>query len=242
MEKVSNLTIVYPADAELGYRIAGDIFAELWRTCTAGQIPIIACGESSAKGDLVVIGSDAVNPEALKFLRKVNSQRYRIRYGTDDYHIWSVHDQERNLLILAGGCVRATIYAVYDFFRIKAGAEYFWDGDRLPFCPGLSIEGCDYAESPRFKYRGQRYFAHRGLHRFQAEHWDFDDWKREIDWLLKKRMNMFMLRIGIDDLFQRAFPEICPYPPEDGPDPDRTARSYDDRSHSVIEANFAMRS
>ena len=85
-------------------------------------------------------------------------------------------------------------------------------------------------EKPRFEYRGLRYFAHRGLHRFQAEHWDLEDWKREIDWLVKKRFNLFMLRTGIDDLFQRAFPGEVPYPPTDAKDPDGVDRSYDDRT------------
>ena len=39
-----------------------------------------------------------------------------------------------------------------------------------------------------------------------------------------------MLRTGIDDLFQRAFPESCPYPPANGPDPDAVPRSYNDRT------------
>ena len=69
-------------------------------------------------------------------------------------------------------------------------------------------------EKPRFEYRGTRYFAHRGLKRFQAEHWNLEDWKRELDWLVKKRLNFFMLRIGMDDVWQRAFPEDVPYPEE----------------------------
>ena len=67
-------------------------------------------------------------------------------------------------------------------------------------------------EEAHFEYRGIRYFAHRGLTRFQAEHWGLDDWKKEIDWCLKRRLNVFMLRIGQDDLFQRAFPGIVAYP------------------------------
>ncbi|MDD5598326.1 MAG: alpha-N-acetylglucosaminidase TIM-barrel domain-containing protein, partial [Victivallaceae bacterium] len=38
------------------------------------------------------------------------------------------------------------------------------------------------------------------------------------------------LRIGIDDLFQRAFPESVPYPPVDERDPDAIIRSYEDRT------------
>ena len=47
---------------------------------------------------------------------------------------------------------------------------------------------------------------------------------------MKKRFNMFMLRTGIDDLFQRAFPDDVPYPPVDAQDPDAAQRSYDDRT------------
>jgi hypothetical protein len=73
----------------------------------------------------------------------------------------------------------------------------------------MPFDRIDISESPRFDYRGLRYFAHRSLHRFHAEHWSFEDWKREIDWCMKKRLNLMMLRIGQDDLFQKAFPKDC---------------------------------
>ena len=61
----------------------------------------------------------------------------------------------------------------------------------------------------QFEWRATRYFAHRGLRRFSAEMWGPEDWKREIDWLLKNRLNLFFFRLGMDDLFQKAFPEYC---------------------------------
>ena len=91
------------------------------------------------------------------------------------------------------------------------------------------LSDIDITESPRFDYRGIRYFAHRSLHRFQAEHWSLEDWQREIDWMLKKRLNCFMLRIGVDDLFQKAFPEAVPYPERDMPLPE-AGEGYDDRT------------
>lgn len=224
------ISVLLPPQGENGYVIAGETFAKLWQTVTGRRVKLMKWNGKMPWGNTVVIGSDAVNPAAFLPIRSGRLEQYRIRYGTDDYHALSLPDHGRTTLILAGGCARSTIYAVYDFFRRRAGAEYFWDGDKLPFRPGLNLAGCDFSESPRFTYRGLRYFAHRGLHRFQAEHWNFEDWKREIDWLLKKRLNLFMLRTGIDDLFQRAFPESCPYPPLNGLDPDAVPRSYDDRT------------
>ncbi|MDD5484141.1 MAG: alpha-N-acetylglucosaminidase TIM-barrel domain-containing protein [Kiritimatiellae bacterium] len=228
--KATPPSIILPPHGEKGYFIAGETFRNLWQTVTGQKVRLIKWNGSLPRGNAVVIGSDAVNPAAFLPIRNGRMARFRVKYGTDDYHIISLTERGRTTLILAGACARSTIYAVYDFFRRKAGAEYFWDGDKIPFRPKLSMAGCDFAESPRFVYRGLRYFAHRGLHRFQAEHWDFEDWKREIDWILKKRLNLFMLRTGIDDLFQRVFPESCPYPPKNGPDPDAVPRSYDDRT------------
>ena len=54
-------------------------------------------------------------------------------------------------------------------------------------------------------------------------------WKKEIDWILKRRLNVFMLRIGQDDLFQRTFPDACAYPDPAKPLPGAGA-GYNDRS------------
>lgn len=220
-------TVFLSASGEPAYRVAAAAFCDTWSTITGARPSMVATGEVP-RGDLVLIGSDAVNPEVRRLILEGRLESLGIRYGTDDYRILSLPEPNRTVLILAGGCGRSTIYAVYDFFRRKAGAEYFWDGDVIPRRSGVELANCDVTERPRFDYRGLRYFAHRGPHRFHAEMWDLDDWKREIDWILKKRINLFMLRTGIDDLFQRAFD--LPYPPTDGMDPDAVPRSYDDRT------------
>ncbi len=234
LAKSAAITVLTPPVGEKAYQIAGEAFADLWGKVT-GQRPAVktydrATAEKPPAGDLALIGSDAVHPWVRQLIRDKTLETLDLRYGTDGYRILSVPHQGRRLLILAGGSGRSTLYAVYDFFRRQAGVEYFWDGDVIPHRDTIDFARIDVTEQPRFDYRGLRYFAHRGLHRFQAEHWDLEDWKREIDWLVKKRFNLFMLRIGIDDLFQRAFPGEVPYPPTDAKDPDGVDRSYDDRT------------
>lgn len=114
-----------------------------------------------------------------------------------------------------GGCERAVLYAVYDYFERCFGVCYFWDEDRIPARVPKYVRA-EYSEAPRFRYRGQRYFAHRSLYRFQAEEWGFDDWKRELDWLIKRKFNMFMLRLGNRNAFERAFPQEVPADNTDG--------------------------
>ena len=148
--------------------------------------------------------------------------------GKDAYTIVST-DASPARAVVTGSNLRSVFYGVYDLLERRGGCRWFWDGDVVPKKPSIDLSGLDVREEARFEWRGIRYFAHRGLTRFQAEHWGPDDWKREIDWCLKRRLNVFMLRIGQDDLFQRAFPGVCAYPDPSKPLPG-AGTGYDDRS------------
>ena len=191
---------------------------------------LVIAANPDENSHLVIIGSDAVN----RFCRDAVEQKIipplNVGADIDSYRLMSAEKDGRKFLFLAGGNGRSTLYAVYDFFERQAGCRYFWDGDIIPKNSSIEMGGLDVAETPRFHYRGLRYFAHRSLDRFQAEHWGPEQWEHEIDWILKKRLNLFMLRIGMDDVYQKAFPDIVPYPPDDGPLPEAIARSYNDRT------------
>ena len=130
------------------------------------------------------------------------------RSGNDAYVIRSVGNGAE----IVGSNGRSLLYGVYDLLGRRGGCRWFWDDDYVPKQKRIDLSGLDAHEESRYAYRGLRYFAHRGLTRFQAEHWGLEDWKREIDWMVKNRLNLFMLRIGQDDVFQRAFPGVCAYP------------------------------
>ena len=197
--------VLLPELCEKPYKKSAQIFCELYEKITGISLKIKT--EPSDNEDMVVIGSEAVQPYVKEVLGASS-----VRNDTDDYHILSKEENGRRLLFLIGGRGRSTIYAVYDFFERYADCHYFWDGDVIPHKKEIEIKNLDIKESPRFDYRCIRYFAHRGLKRFQAELWNLEDWKKEIDWVMKKRLNVFMLRIGIDDIFQKAFPDIVDYP------------------------------
>ncbi len=132
-------------------------------------------------------------------------------------------------LTITGANLRSVWYGLYDLLERRGGCHWFWDGDVVPKRDSIDLSNLDVHEEAHFEYRAIRYFAHRGLTRFQAEHWGLDDWKKEIDWLLKRRLNTFMLRIGQDDLFQRTFPDVCAYPDPAKPLPG-VGHSHDDRT------------
>ena len=203
-----SILILRPNECGKAYETAVSVFEKMY-DLTTGEKALLSDSDDG-ESDLVVIGSDAVNDFLMNEMLEGTVGELGIRYGTDDYCVRTYKKGDRNVLILAGGRGRSTIYAVYDYFERHMGCRYFWDGDVIPHSEKIVTEGIDYAESPRFLYRGLRYFAHRGLKRFQAEHWSFEDWKKELDFLMKKRLNFFMLRIGMDDVWQKAFPDEVP--------------------------------
>ncbi len=205
------ITVVYPSNAHSAYSVAKDNFIDLVNKVSGDSVTAMTDSEFLKTDShlTVVIGNDKVN--------KIISTLYgglQIDYNKDEYIIKSLVFGGNNYLFLIGATPRATIYAVYRYFEVFCNSRWFWDGDRINKC-ALPYKDISLVETPKFDYRGIRYFAHRSLHRFQAEHWDFNDWKKEIDYLLKKRLNLFMLRIGMDDLWQKAFPDIVTYPSDD---------------------------
>ena len=144
--------------------------------------------------------------------------------GRDAYSIVS-----GDTVTITGSNLRSVWYGLYDLLERRGGCHWFWDGDVVPKRDAIDLSNLNIHEEARFEYRGLRYFAHRGLTRFQAEHWGPEDWKKEIDWILKRRLNVFMLRIGQDDLFQRTFPDACAYPDPSKPLPG-AGTGYNDRS------------
>ena len=149
--------------------------------------------------------------------------------GRDAYRIVTTASARQQVVAITGSNLRSVWYGLYDLLERRGGCHWFWDGDVVPKRDTIDLSNLDVREEAHFEYRAIRYFAHRGLTRFQAEHWGLEDWKKEIDWLLKRRLNTFMLRIGQDDVFQRAFPDVCPYPDASKPQPGMY-KGYNDRT------------
>ena len=131
--------------------------------------------------------------------------------SADGYDAFSLKSDAAGA-VAVGGNGRSVLYAVYDLLEKRGGCRWFWDGDIVPKIDELDLSGLDVDSKSRFKYRACRYFSHRGLSRFRSFQWGPEEWKREIDYLAKIKVNVFMMRMGWTDLFQKAFPDVCPYP------------------------------
>ena len=193
----------------------------IWTSCAGNVDKGLAAARAEFSKYYAAVTGKAAPQDAISFA--INPAVSKT--GKDAYSIVSCD----KCVKITGANTRSVLYGLYDLLERRVGCHWFWDGDVVPKKNAIDLSGLDIHEEAHFEYRGLRYFAHRGLTRFQAEHWGFEDWKKEIDWMLKRRLNVFMLRIGQDDLFQRTFPDDCGYPDPSKPLPG-AGKGYDDRS------------
>ena len=116
------IRIITPSNTGI-YKIAADTFAEMWAKVTGSRPEIIAAKEPSdvpCDGDIAVIGSDASNSYTHSKIIDGTIHDFSIRAGSDDYEIKSANDNGRKILFLAGGRGRALLYAIYEFFEMRA--------------------------------------------------------------------------------------------------------------------------
>jgi hypothetical protein len=105
--------------------------------------------------------------------------------GLDGYTVQTY----KGNVILAGAKPYSSLYAVYHFLERYLGCGFFEDGDQVPKNPRLEIGEIHDIEKPRFDWR--IYFtcmqdAYSGM-----RWWDWDQFRFWIDWLVKKRFNMW---------------------------------------------------
>ena len=210
----SNLDKTFGNLASDAFALPRAEFAKYWRLVT---------GRDAPEG----IVSFAIDPK----VSKSGNDAYAIVSAGVTRDVADADAQERvpPAVTITGSNMRSLFYGVYDLLGRRAGCRWFWDGDVVPKSDAIDLSGLDVHEESRFEYRAIRYFAHRGLTRFQAEHWGRTEWKQEIDWCLKSRLNCFMPRIGMDDTWQKAFPDIVGYPEPDAP-ADDNMQGFDNRA------------
>ena len=207
---VADVQIVVPPQADRTIRIAAEEFQKYHEAVTGCRPPVT---EIPAKGSACVkIGFPSDDP--------------LFAGETDAYIVKSAGGG----LEIVGKNSRSVLYGVYEFFRQRCGCRWFWDGDVVSKAGKIDFAGVDIREKAQFLYRGCQYFAHRGLTRFHAEQWGWEEWRKELDWCVKNRLNVFLMHFGKEDLFQCAYPDLVPYPDPSVTEPCDSPSGYDMRT------------
>jgi alpha-N-acetylglucosaminidase len=114
--------------------------------------------------------------------------------GGDGFVIESIVLEGREVLLVGGSSDRGTLYAVYALLENVLGVGFFRDGELVPKQDTIDLVDLHISDSPRFQYRED---GSGCIFAYSTPYWDMDDWKRELDWRAKKRVNMIWpFRIG----------------------------------------------
>jgi alpha-N-acetylglucosaminidase len=86
-----------------------------------------------------------------------------------------------------GGSPLATSYAVYHYLERYCAVGFFWDGDHVPRLQAMPARGIAIEARPHFD---DRFYFNGCLDVYTAPWWEWDDWQRYIDWMVKNRFNV----------------------------------------------------
>ena len=113
-----------------------------------------------------------------------------------------------NCLVLGGSNKRGTIYSVYHLLETYMKVGFFWDGDSIHKNCDIILPEIDLFERPAFRYRYSKSASECNAEYNYTHWWEFDEWKNEIDWMMKNKINVFVMNSGKPYVLKLVFEEL----------------------------------
>jgi hypothetical protein len=177
-------TIVLGEDASWMERHAAEELQRYLKAMSRAEIPI--ADTVPADGVLIAVG----NPDRNRLVgRAVDIGAITLSGdspGLDGFVLKTVAADGREMLVVAGSTDRGTLYAVYWLLEEVLGIGFFRDGERVPDMPTIELSALSIAERPFF---ADRHDGNGCVFTYSASGWGFEEWKRELDWKAKRRVN-----------------------------------------------------
>ena len=98
------------------------------------------------------------------------------------------------------------MYAVYHLLEHYLGCGFFEDGDQIPERSAVEIKEMNIVERPHFEWR--IYFSIQDTYS-GMRWWNWDQFRFWVDWLVKKRYNMWDSEHLLDNLHCGILPEAA---------------------------------
>jgi len=194
MDKVKVFAILTGSDSPKIEQIAAvDLRNYLYKI--TGKMPSLRKDitniKSLKKETIFVLGTPGTNPLIAELVKKGLVDISEERLGKQGLLIKNLELEGMNLIVLAGYTSVGSMYAAYSFLENYCGVGFFTDGDRIEKNPRLRFGKINYIERPRFEYRvffTHPYWTAPYIHCSRL--WSFKDWKKQIDWMRKKKYNV----------------------------------------------------
>jgi len=180
--------IVLGADAGFSENKAATELVKYVRIMTGAELEVLREGEKSLPGDarnVVLIGRTGGQGMLERLEQRGLVGLSEVRSTPDAFTIKTASDADRNYLILAGKTTASPLYAVYEVLERFGRVGFFRYEEHVPRRPDFSVPEVALVSKPHFKLRmfgGQ--YVYWGYYQ-----WDLAEWKKEIDWYVKRRVN-----------------------------------------------------
>lgn len=175
---------------------------------SSSRITILTEGGYSVASDrnLILVGRTETNPLIKNLQSRGLINLTSENPGLDGFIIKQVADGDKNYLVIGGSMDRGTLFGVYHFLENVCKVGFFWDGEYIPHNKTLAFKNLDITERPKFKYR--EYMQNCASFGYSGNFWNTDDWKKEIDWMAKKKMNLIDLATGTDIVWKMVYKDF----------------------------------
>lgn len=165
---------------------AASELARYIKDMTGASVPVLHSEDRASRAckNVILIGRPETNAEIANLVAKKLVRLSTAFPGGDGFIIKTATAGSKNYLVIGGSNDRGTLYAVCDFLERICRVGFFWDGDRIPSLKTLSVSNIDVVEKPFFEQRCNMPSS------YAMVYWDTKDWKREVDWEVRKRFSM----------------------------------------------------
>jgi alpha-N-acetylglucosaminidase len=120
------------------------------------------------------------------------------------YLVKSLSEAGSKQIVFLGATGIGTLYAVYHYLEKYCGVGFFYDGDQVPRREQVRVEDIEISTQPHF---GERMTMNLTLYWYSTPWWEWEDWKKYIDWMIRNRYNILSLwdTPGEDLAWQRTW-------------------------------------
>lgn len=150
--------------------------------------------------DLVVVGRPDIETEIAPYMNEAGISFPEKDMDDEGFLIKSFRCHGAKALLIAGKTGLGTLYGVYHYLEAFCKVGFFWSAEQVPKLEHLPMEGISIVENPRF---AERFMSSPGSYTF-GEYWTWREWKREIEYRIKKKHNLIGLHLGTNIVWKEV--------------------------------------
>ena len=196
-------TIVLGSGSTRLERLAGKELSRYIHIITGHRLPIEHRPGSASTN--MLLGSSRTHPIIAELTRDGAIALPEELDDTDGFALITTRYRGLPCLVIACGRGPACLYAVYHLLAQYCHVGFFGDRERVPRRRDLTLPSMHDIRLPWFEGRQNL----QGCSAFYtSRYWDWDDWRREIDWSVKRGFNVLHVSLGARVLEYEAWRAI----------------------------------